>query len=258
MKKNARTSKNLDPIFIGLGYFSSRPYLWWKTIFVVVPCWAILFFIFTLVSFDQWQSPENVLQNDSLMNSLNAFALANIVILLIWSFLTPLLINYLFEKLISRVYLELQITFKIMDYWHFFHAMWVLFLATAFWRIFWPALAFVALRIFSPLSLAISQFGLGHIGALDASILATILLGYSTKDCRVLIKKFRFSILLIGLSSGMMSVFLLTTIMGWIFWLPGMYIGVALFWKRKLNGFSLKETNKKPLRFPTPDSYFPS
>ncbi|NRA90680.1 MAG: hypothetical protein HRU43_06100 [Simkaniaceae bacterium] len=97
------------------------------------------------------------------------------------------------------------------------------------WRLFWPLLTLIAIFFFGPLSMFIAQIGMGHIAVIDACDLALTIQGEPVSKRVQALKKRVIPILLSGFVAGVLSMILTTTIIGWLFWLPGVYVGCTLW-----------------------------
>lgn len=257
MKDSIFARRSYGAPFLGFGYFVSRPYLWWKPFFTAAFSWILLFILFVVIAYVSWPMPAvDTPWYKYAWDIFHSFALASIIVLMVWTFLLPIILNIALEKMICLVYRELGTSFFIQTWRASIFSSLVVLCKTSLWRIFWPLLTLASLFYFSPLSIVLAQIGIGHIAVLDASDLSLSLLGYSSKDRISLIRRFKISLLIAGISAGTLSLILLTTIMGWIFWLPGVYIGLALFWKTRISFISAKEKNKRSSKFLSQDFSF--
>lgn len=229
--KSAITGWNCS--ITGFGYFLSRPKLWLGPIFATLICWIFLFLIFLIVTYFAWPSSDLGWTKYSL-KILQALGLASMAALFLWAFIIPSFLNWAFEKMIQKIFLSKGENIAKIPWFSGFASGFYVVGKTIFWRILWLMIAFFFAFFSGVLGLLISQIALGHIALLDACDLSLNVRAFSARDRYLLLKKNTLGILSGGLISGIFSAILIPTVIGWLFWLPGVYAGCALwtrFWE---------------------------
>ena len=82
---------------------------------------------------------------------------------------------------------------------------------------------------FGPLAMFLAQVGMGHIAIIDACDLSLTIQGEPVSKRIQALKSRLLPILTAGIIAGMLSMILSTTIIGWLFWLPAVYVGCTLW-----------------------------
>lgn len=75
----------------------------------------------------------------------------------------------------------------------------------------------------------LSQVGMGHIAMIDAADLSLTLQGRSAKQRVYALESKLMPLLTAGFIAGVLSMILTTTMIGWLFRLPGIYAGCTLW-----------------------------
>lgn len=230
MKKKSTISGYNSP-FIGFGFFLGKPRLWLVPLLSTLAAWFLLFCLFIFVAYHLW--PMNT-QSD-LRYTLKVFqslGVAAIVALMAWVFLIPFFLNICFEGLLKKVYLAEGDVLEPLSFFKTFSSGAYIFIKTLGWRIFWVFFGALMIVAFGPATLLIVQLGVAHIALIDGCDLSLSLKGIEAKQKLVLIRKNRLGILSGGCIAGLVSFFLMPTILIWLFWIPSIYVGAGL-WVRE-------------------------
>jgi MFS family permease len=95
-------------------------------------------------------------------------------------------------------------------------------------RIGWMATSFLSGLIIPPLGIVISALGMGHVACIDSIDIALSLRGFDGRQRLTALKTHRNEIRQSALTAGLLHLGLAATIVGWLFWLPGIVVGAAL------------------------------
>jgi hypothetical protein len=225
----------LNSSLVGFGYFLARPNLWIAPLFATLLSFIILIGVFIFVAYFSWPHADTgwLVYFWGIFKS---FGYASVAILGLWVSLFPIVLNVAFEKMTARVLHEEKQSVKLEGTFSAVISSIQVIFKTLGWRLFWPFLSLIFLFISAPLTVCLAQMGMGHIAIIDGCDLSLSVQGVKGKDRLFLIKKEWKSILLAGIMAGFLSMILTTTVIGWLFWLPGVYVGTTLWsmnWKVK-------------------------
>ena len=230
MKKLSEISGYNSP-FIGFRFFLSKPKLWLVPLMSTLAAWFLLFCLFIFVAYRLW--PINT--PSDLKYTLKAFqslGIAAIVALMAWVFLVPFFLNVCFEGLLKKVYLAKGDILQPLSFFKAFSSGAYIFVKTLGWRLFWVVLGALMVIAFGLAAMLVAQLGIAHIALIDGCDLSLSLKGMEGKQKLILIRKHRLGILAGGCIAGIVSFFLMPTILIWLFWIPGIYVGASL-WVRE-------------------------
>jgi len=213
---------------IGFGYFLSRPYLWIGPLFAALVSLIVLIGVFIFVAYFSWPDTTSSWFSYS-WGILKSFGYASISILALWVSLFPIILNVAFERMSARILHEQKKEVKAEGMGQATISSIQVIFRTLGWRLFWPFLAIISLFFFGPLTIFIAQIGMGHIAIIDGCDLSLSVQGMKGGERIKLIKKYRGQILIGGFIAGLLSIILTATIIGWVFWLPGVYAGTVLW-----------------------------
>jgi hypothetical protein len=214
---------------IGFGYFLARPYLWIGPLFAALLALIILMGVFFLVAYFSWPTSVGTGWLSYSWGVLKSFGYASISILALWVSLFPIILNVAFERMAARILHENKKEVKAEGMGQAtFSSIQVIF-RTLGWRLFWPLAAIVCLFFFGPLTIFIAQIGMAHIAVIDGCDLSLSVQGVKGSVRIKQIKERRGPILVGGFMAGLLSIILTATIIGWVFWLPGVYAGTVLW-----------------------------
>lgn len=213
---------------VGLGYFLARPHLWVTPLFTALIALIILIGVFIFIAYFSWPD-ANVSWFAYSWGILRSFGYASISIIALWVSVFPILLNVAFEKMSVRILHEQKKEIKVERLGQATISSIQVIFRTLGWRLFWPCAAIISLFFFGPFTVLIAQIGMGHIAIIDGCDLSMSVQGFSGHERIKLIKKHQGSILLGGFIAGLLSFILAATVIGWIFWLPGVYTGTVLW-----------------------------
>lgn len=219
---------------VGLGYFIARPYLWLAPLLAALISFFVLLAAFLITAYISW--PESSLGFFSYTWGIfKSLGYASLALVALWVSVFPIILNYAFENMIGKILHDKRVPIKGEGALQAVTSSIQVMFRTMGWRIFWPVATLISLFIFGPLALLLAQVGMGHIAVIDACDLSLTIQGEPVSQ-RIRALKSRLSpILIAGFIAGMLSMILTTTVIGWIFWLPGVYAGCTLWtlrWKQ--------------------------
>lgn len=216
----------------GVAFFVSSPRLWWRPLFTVMAAFLLMAALFGYVFYRSWPSAELSWYLYT-WTAVKAFGYATASALAVWVFILPLGLSFGFEGMIRQIFAQKNSPIAEEKLFKSIHSTGYVLIHTLGWRIFWPLMTLIGTLTLGPVGFIIGQIGLGHITAIDGFDLALSLKGYSGGKRLDAMSKYRAKLLQIGFLGGMLSALLGLTVIGWIFWLPGMFSGMALwisFW----------------------------
>lgn len=220
---------------LGIGYFIARPYLWLAPLLAALLSLVVLTMAFFLTAYLSW--PASTLSWLSYTWGIfKSLGYASLTLIVLWVSVFPIILNFAFENMIGKILHDERIPIKGEGALKAMVSSIHVILRTIGWRIFWPLVTLISLFFFGPLAMILAQVGMGHIAIIDASDLSLTLQGFTAKQRIHALKSRLLPILTAGLIAGVLSMILTTTIIGWLFWLPGIYAGCTLWtltWPKK-------------------------
>lgn len=220
---------------VGFSYFISRPYLWLAPIFAALISLLILFGAFFFTAYMSW--PHSDLTWFSYTwGVFKSLGYASFTIIALWVSVFPIILNFAFENMIGKILNDKRIPIKGEGMVQAVSSSVQVMFRTLGWRLLWPLLTLVSLFIFGPLAMFIAQIGMGHIAMIDAADLSLAVQGVNGRARITAIRSRKLPLLTAGFIAGMLSIILSTTIIGWLFWLPGVYAGCTLWtlsWQKR-------------------------
>lgn len=213
---------------VGMGYFIARPYLWLAPLLAALISFFVLVAAFFTVAYASW--PISTLTWFSYTwGVFKSLGYASLSLIALWVSVFPIILNYAFENMIGKILHDKQVPIKGEGAFQAVTSSIQLILRTLGWRIFWPLVTLISLLFFGPLAMILAQIGMGHIAVIDAVDLSLTIQGLPVKKRIRAIKSRMLPILTAGFIAGILSMILTTTIVGWLFWLPGIYAGCTLW-----------------------------
>ncbi len=226
MKTDDITASNCS--IVGFGYFVARPHLWLAPLFAALISFFVLVAAFFLTAYISW--PETTLGFFSYTWGIfKSLGYASVTLIALWVSVFPIILNFAFENMIGKILQEKRVPIKGEGTFQAMTSSVQVILRTLGWRIFWPLATLISLFIFGPLAMFLAQVGMGHIAIIDACDLSLTIQGHPVKERIHRLKSHLLPLLTAGLIAGMLSMILTTTIIGWLFWLPGVYAGCTLW-----------------------------
>lgn len=213
---------------MGLGYFLARPYLWIGPLFATLIALIVLMSVFIFVAYFSWPS-EGAGWFAYTWGILKSFGYAAIAILALWVSLFPIILNVAFERMCGRILHEQKKPVKGEGIGQATLSSIQVIFRTVGWRLFWPFAAIFCLLFFNPLAIFVVQMGMGHIAIIDGCDLALSVQGIKGRERIQMLKERRGALFVSGFIAGLLSIVLTATVIGWLFWLPGIYVGTVLW-----------------------------
>jgi hypothetical protein len=226
MTEQKYTAMNCSPL--GIGYFMVRPYLWLAPLFATLISFFVLTAVFFCTAYFSWPESTSTWLSYT-WGIFKALGYASLILVALWVSVFPVILNYAFENMIGKILHEQHVPIKGEGAFKAMISSIHVIVRTVGWRLFWPLVILITLFFFGPLSMILAQVGMGHIAIIDACDLSLTLQGVNTKQRIHALKSQRMSILAAGLIAGVLSMILTATIIGWLFWLPGIYAGCTLW-----------------------------
>jgi len=213
---------------VGFGYFISRPYLWLAPLLAALISFFVLLAAFFLTAYISW--PEGSAGWFSYTwGVFKSLVYASLTLVALWVSVFPVILNFAFENMIGKILHDERAPILGQGALQAVTSSIQVMFRTLGWRLLWPAATLIALFFFGPLAMFLAQVGMGHIAVIDACDLSLTVQGEPVSHRIQALKSRTLPILTAGFIAGMLSMILTTTIIGWIFWLPGLYAGCTLW-----------------------------
>ena len=216
--------------FKGFACFLSRPRLWWTPLLLMLLTTLILIFVAAIVAYYAW--PHSglgwVYRSFKIFQALGLSAFAA---LFVWLVVFPILLNICFERLIKKIYLAEGETLVLLTTHQALISSFIMFKRTFLLRCIWMIFCLVAPFIYGPLGVIASQIAIAHLAFVDGMDLSLALFGIKAKKRYQIYHKYRFSVFMGGFIGGLFACLFLPTLLVWLFWIPSLYVGAALFAK---------------------------
>ena len=219
----------------GFVFFVLHPRLWFKPLLITFFASLLVGLVFGYSIWGYW--PEELGSTwHYLLGVLKAIGLASLISVVMWAFFISILLSYAFDSMMRKALKsEGLLTHEVSFLVSFKIALQVM-MRTLGWRIFWPFFTFIAIFFMPFASALIAQIGVGHMAVIDGAGMTMSFLGYDTLKQISVYRMYRASFLSMGVAAGLGSLFLLPTFFIWLFWIPGIYIGVAFWITKELEG----------------------
>lgn len=214
--------------FAGFRFFLSKPKLWLIPLLGTLLAWICLVAIMLIVTYKAWPTKGSS-ETLYLFKIFQAVGAGAMVSLLAWIFVFPIILNLFFEHLIKHVLIAKG---DVIPSTGFFQTAWsgvYILLKTWHWRLLWVVLGLIVIWVCAPLALILFQLGIIHAAMIDGCDLTLGLQGVTPQKKWELIKKHRIGLLVAAIIGGIVSCFLMPTVLVWLFWIPGIYVGAALW-----------------------------
>lgn len=239
----------------GVLYFLFRPFLWFAPILTAVFACVVSLALSCLVLWLNWpvDAALGFWASSFAVSVACAYAILTFVIL--WVLAIPFVMGYAFESLARRIIQQRQRQNQEGDGSHTSEPVVAamvssskIFLRSLPWRLLWLSLGLMCTFVFPPLSIFVSAIALGHICILDSSEIVLQLLGHDGETRQNFYKQQRLSLLAAGCVAGAISLVLASTIIGLLFWLPGMVCAAALTIPRLLPAATKRDIQDQGVR----------
>ena len=226
MKDDQITPSNCT--VVGFGYFVARPHLWLGPLLAALISFFILISAFFITAYASW--PETGLTwFGYTWGIFKSLGYASVTLIALWVSVFPVILNFAFENMIGKILQDKRVPIKGEGALIAITSSIQVIFRTLGWRIFWPLATLISLFFLGPLAMFLAQVGMGHIAIIDACDLSLAIQGEPVKKRVHALKSRLLPILTAGFIAGMLSMILTTTMIGWLFWLPGVYAGCTLW-----------------------------
>lgn len=214
--------------FRGFVFFVLHPKLWIKPLLIMIVASLLVGLVFGYSMWGYWPH-EAASTWHYILGALKAIGLASLISVVLWAFFISILLAYAFDSMLRNALKQEGLLSNELSFVASFTIGLQVMLRTLGWRIFWPVFTLVAIFFMPFASALIAQLGVGHMAVIDGAGITMSFLGYNAQKQVQVYRMYRASLLTMGVVGGLGSFFLLPTFFIWLFWIPGVYIGVA-FW----------------------------
>ena len=220
---------------VGFGYFLARPYLWLAPLLAALISFFVLLSAFILTAYVSWPAAAAGWLSYSL-GVFKSLGFASLTLIALWVSVFPMILNFAFENMIGKILHDKRVPIKGEGSLQAITSSIQVIFRTLGWRLFWPLATLLSLFFFGPLAMFLAQIGMGHIAIIDACDLSLTIQGEPVSKRIQALKSRLLPILTAGFIAGTLSMILSTTIIGWLFWLPAVYVGCTLWTIRWTRG----------------------
>ena len=237
-------AEGLSLSFEGLTYFFFHPKLWFLPLLTVLG--VMILAVLTVVLTVSFTWPEWGIGFWKYMGGVFlSLGVSVASLLFFWAVGLPIVLGFAFDGLVKSIYKRKGVQIREEGVFASMYSVAQALLRTLGWRIFWPVAGLVSSLVFGPLGFVVSQLGLGHIAALDATDLALAMRKVPGSMRARAMKDRSKDIALAGLGGALVSSVLSFTLIGWIFFIPAMFTGGAL-WLGSWNEDELESYRTEP------------
>lgn len=152
-----------------------------------------------------------------------------LVMVLSWFALLPVLRGLAYEGLMRRVFREQQIEISEEGVLNSARSALTVFVKSIGWTIAWPLLTLLSAIVFSPVAPVVAHLGLAHGSCLAALDTGLALRGRTGSDRIADMKRYRGAVWTFSIGAALLAVPLMLTVVGWVLWLPAVFVGCALW-----------------------------
>lgn len=170
-----------------------------------------------------------------------AFGGSILVISCLWFIVLPLIFIRAYERLVRQIYIKRSVSIDEERVVESFKSSYGVFVSTLGWRLAWPCLATFFGVLFPPLGIALAFWGIGHISWIEAADTSLSLRGLRGSYRTAYFKTHRKDFLMTGASAGLLAFLLSCSIVGFLFFVPSVYSGAAL-WAARQSDEDLKQS----------------
>ena len=213
----------------GVGLYVSRPPLWGWPILAVTASLLIIGGLFAGILWWQWPEARSDVGWWSWLGGIVwAFGKAGGVALALWLVTLPLLLGAACEQVAKRVQddagappaeaglaLSMSATMRVV-------------LNTLHIRLAWLVIGLVAMFITGPFGLLVGALAIAHVACIDAVDVALAMRGFSGIERLRLMDRYRPWLRQGALTAAALNIALGATVVGWLFFLPGLVAGASL------------------------------
>ncbi|MBA3685939.1 MAG: hypothetical protein H0W72_11970 [Planctomycetes bacterium] len=213
----------------GVGLYLNRPQLWGWPLLAMLGALIVIGGTFASILVWQWPlSHEVVGWWRWLLGVVGAFGKAGGLALALWLIGLPVLLGAACEQVAKRIQddagappaeaglaLSMAATLRVV-------------LNTLHVRLAWMAVAIIAMFVTGPFGLLVGALAVAHVACIDAVDVALAMRGFSGAERLQLMDRHRPWLRQGALSAAALSVALGATVVGWLFFLPGLVAGASL------------------------------
>ncbi|GAB4154823.1 MAG: hypothetical protein Kow00107_04760 [Planctomycetota bacterium] len=214
--------------FKGTDFFVSNPKLWiqpllWTALLIALT--AALTFLSTSWMWPEWDGKIW----SYVLDLLKALGVGIGVLLVCWTLVLPMAFALVYEGLVRSVFRMLGSRVIEEKLHKAVLSRLIFIIKTIGWRLLWPVAGLLGSLFFGPLGVFVSNFGFGHIAAMDSLDLALSLKGIPGNERAKYISRQSGDVFNVGMGCGLLSFVLSITIVGWILYYPSVYTGAAIW-----------------------------
>jgi hypothetical protein len=217
----------VSSVLEGFCFYLARPRFWLSSLGFMIFAWFLFFSFFLFVLYSLWPSNQNFSVSYTI-KMLEAVGIASACSIGFWIFIFSFASNQIFESLIKKIMIERRVFVHPVSCLTSIKDAFVFFYKTLFWRFFW-VIASLVCYFLGPVSLLISQVGLCHLAFIDGCEMTLLLMGVSFSERFLFYKRHHKKVIVSSILFGIISLFFIPSILLWLFWIPGLYIGASFF-----------------------------
>lgn len=206
--------------FKGARYFLERPYLWWRALAAAAIGYGVLFVTFVLTTMALLPHASSSTMS-MIGQTVGAIAIGCLASLFVWVVILPLLFSYVYEKTLIAIAYRVGIEYHSDG----FRAACFFVFRTWIDRVCALIIPSIVFFIFPSLAAFFWMVGVGYILLLDGYELSMAVLGYPLDIRKAFYATNRPRLLLGGVVVGILLSLSFFTFIGWVFFLPSVYIG---------------------------------
>ena len=218
---------DLDPWWPvrGLAWFAVRPWLWLRPLLAHGLALAVLVAVATSVTW--WAWPGDHGWWSWLWRAGAALSLGLSAALAVWALLVPLLLAVVLDSLAGAVFASRGVTVPAIPLAQAVAGSLTVLGRTLPLRLRWLAVSLMALLL-GPFGPLLAAYALARVAVVDASDIALAVRGVPAADRLRQFAAERGRLRRAAFVAGGLQLGLGLTILGWLFWMPGLVCGAAL------------------------------
>ncbi|MCH9613728.1 MAG: hypothetical protein SP1CHLAM54_07370 [Chlamydiia bacterium] len=210
----------------GFKAFVTRPFLWFGPLLWSLLTVFLLAALFFVVMVKTW--PTTSSNAHHILGVLKAFGYGMFAVLLAWIVVFPFVLAIAFEGMLGKFFLEKRISVQSEGVMRSIQSAIFITWKTLLIRLSWGGVTILSIWFMPPLGIFITNMAIAHIALLDGSDLALSMVGRDRHFRLDWIKRHSFRLFMGAFVGGILSLLLSITMIGWLFFLPGMYLGAAM------------------------------
>jgi hypothetical protein len=213
----------------GLGWFAARPWLWLRPLLAHAAALAVLISVATLVTW--WAWPGAYPWWTWLWRAGAALSLGLSAALVTWALLVPVLLAVVLDSLAVAVFASQGVTVPTIPIAQAVMGSLTVLSRTLPLRGRWLAVSLFAL-VLGPGGPLLAAYALARVAVVDACDIALAVRGVPAADRLRLFAADRGWLRWSAVVAGGLQLGLGLTLLGWLFWMPGLVCGAALLASR--------------------------